>query len=49
MDFIFSSIPYEREAIERAVPVEIDWDYLQGWAEEFATVPGREGPTGDRA
>lgn len=83
VDFIFSTTPYERQAIERAVRVELagaavpfataedlilhklfagrprdeedalsvvrrkgrelDWDYLERWAEDFSTVPGREG------
>ena len=82
VDFIFSKTPYERQAIERAVIVElggepvpfasaedlvihklfagrardledvatvirrqrtkIDWAYLEQWAQEFASVPGRE-------
>lgn len=82
VDFIFSSTPYERQAIERAVSVEVggaavpfataedllihklfagrardvedaesiarrragtlDWDYVERWAAEFATIPGRE-------
>jgi hypothetical protein len=82
VDFIFSSTPYERQAIERAVIVElagepvpfasaedlvihklfagrardledvatvirrqrtqVDWAYLEKWAREFASVPGRE-------
>lgn len=82
VDFIFSTTPYEAQAIDRAVEVdvrdasvpfaavedllihklfagrprdledaagvvrrkgeEIDWDYVRRWAEEFATVPGRE-------
>ncbi len=82
VDFIFSTTPYERQAIERAVIVElggesvpfasaedlvihklfagrardledvatvirrqrtkIDWVYLEKWAQEFASVPGRE-------
>ncbi|MGH7543396.1 MAG: nucleotidyl transferase AbiEii/AbiGii toxin family protein [Gemmatimonadota bacterium] len=83
VDFVFSTTPYERQAIQRAVRVEIggtevpfataedlilhklfagrprdredalgvvrrqgkklDWSYLDRWAREFATVPGREG------
>ncbi len=83
VDFIFSTTPYERQAIERAVGVELagrtvpfataedlilhklfagrprdeedalsvvrrkagelDWAYLERWAEEFSSVPGREG------
>ena len=83
VDFIFSTTPYERHAIERAVTVELagemvpfataedlvihklfagrardiedaetvvrrkvaelDWEYLEKWAREFAVVPGREG------
>jgi hypothetical protein len=83
VDFIFSTTPYERTAIGRAVAVEVDgvpvpfataedlilhklfaarprdledaagvvrrkgrelnWSYLQHWAREFASVPGREG------
>jgi hypothetical protein len=83
VDFIFSTTPYEREAIRRAVQVtlqgvdvpfataedlilhklfaarprdledavgvvrrkghELDWSYLERWAQEFASVPGREG------
>jgi hypothetical protein len=82
IDLIFSSLPYERQAIERAVDVELsripvpfasaedlilhklfagrprdiedasgvvviqgdtlDWDYMEGWVEEFSSVPGRE-------
>lgn len=82
IDFIFSSTPYELQAIDRAVRVnlldvpvpfasaedlllhklfaarprdiedaagvvrrrgtELDWGYLERWAAEFATVPGRE-------
>ena len=82
VDFIFSSTPYERQAIARAqlVPIggalvpfagpedliihklfagrprdledvhgvvrrkgrELDWDYVERWAQEFAGVPGRE-------
>ena len=82
VDFIFSTTPYERQAIERAVIVElggepvpfasaedlvihklfagrardledvatvirrqrtkVDWAYLEKWAKEFASVPGRE-------
>ena len=82
VDFIFSTTPYERQAIERAVVVElggelvpfasaedlvihklfagrardledvttvirrrgkeVDWAYLETWAKEFASVPGRE-------
>ncbi|MBI4545882.1 MAG: nucleotidyl transferase AbiEii/AbiGii toxin family protein [Gemmatimonadetes bacterium] len=82
VDFVFSTTPYESEAIRRAVSVdlagvpvafasaedlilhklfagrprdvedargvvlrkgpEIDWDYVERWAEEFAAVPGRE-------
>ncbi len=30
------------DGILRTGGVEIDWAYLQGWAEEFAAVPGRE-------
>ncbi|MFQ5678771.1 MAG: nucleotidyl transferase AbiEii/AbiGii toxin family protein [Gemmatimonadota bacterium] len=83
IDFIFSTIPYERAAIARAVRVrlrgvevpfataedlllhklfagrprdledaativrrqreKLDWQYLERWVGEFATVPGREG------
>ena len=83
VDFVFSTTPYERQAIERAVSIEVggarvpfataedlvlhklfagrprdledvlgivrrrgkalDWSYLERWASEFATVPGREG------
>ncbi len=82
VDLIFSTTPYESQAIVRAVRVrvggwevpfasvedlllhklfagrprdledaagvvrrkgeEIDWDYVDRWAEEFATIPGRE-------
>src|SRR3990172_3544482 len=82
VDFLFSSTPYERQAIARAVritlagaiipfataedliihklfagraidwedalgvarrkAVELDWSYIERWAREFATVPGRE-------
>jgi len=82
VDFVFSSTPYERQAIARAVritlagaiipfataedliihklfagraidwedalgvarrkAVELDWSYIERWAREFATVPGRE-------
>lgn len=82
VDFIFSTTPYERQAIERAVRIEIghavvpfaaaedlllhkvfagrprdledaagvvrrkgdalDWSYIENWAAQFATVPGRE-------
>lgn len=82
VDFIFSTTPYERQAIGRAVPVtlggvvipfasaedliihklfagrprdledatgvvrrqgqRLDWAYVELWAREFATVPGRE-------
>ena len=82
VDFVFSSTPYERQAIARAVritlagaiipfataedliihklfagraidwedalgvarrkAVELDWSYIERWAQEFATVPGRE-------
>lgn len=82
VDFIFSTTPYERQAIERAVQVEIgealvpfasaedlvlhklfagrprdledaasvvrrkgetlDWRYIEKWAAQFVTVPGRE-------
>lgn len=82
VDFILSTTPYEAQAIDRAVEVdireasvpfaavedllihklfagrprdledaagvvrrkgeEIDWEYVRRWAEEFATVPGRE-------
>lgn len=82
VDFIFSTTPYERQAIDRAVEVELagvavpfaaaedliihklfagrprdeedalgvvrrkgaelDWMYLEQWAREFASVPGRE-------
>lgn len=83
VDFIFSTTPYERQAIERAVEVELegvpvrfaaaedlilhklfagrprdiedtqgvvlrkgaelDWAYLRRWADEFASLAGREG------
>ncbi|MGH7588827.1 MAG: nucleotidyl transferase AbiEii/AbiGii toxin family protein [Gemmatimonadota bacterium] len=83
VDFVFSTTPYERQAIQRAVRIRIgasevpfataedlilhklfagrprdredvlgvirrqaeklDWSYLDRWAREFATVPGREG------
>jgi predicted nucleotidyltransferase len=83
VDFIFSTTPYEQQAIGRAVQVdvagvsvnfaaaedlvlhklfaarardledvvavvarkgnELDWGYLEYWAEQFALVPGREG------
>ncbi len=83
VDFIFSTTRYERQAIERAVIVElggepvpfasaedlvihklfagraidledvatvlrrrrteVDWAYLEKWAREFVSVPGREG------
>jgi predicted nucleotidyltransferase len=82
VDFVFSSTPYERQAIERAVRVslsgvpvpfataedliihklfagraldwedalsvarrkgrELDWAYVERWAYEFTSVPGRE-------
>ena len=82
VDFVFSSTPYERQAIERAIRVtlggaaipfataedllihklfagraldwedalgvvrrkheELDWAYIEHWAREFASVPGRE-------
>lgn len=82
VDFVFSTTPYERQAIGRAVRVElagvavpfataedliihklfagrprdredaisvvrrkgaeIDWSYVEHWAREFASVPGRE-------
>lgn len=82
IDFIFSSTPYEAQAIARAVIVqlgsaavpfaavedlvlhklfagrprdiedikgvlmrkgdELDWNYIERWASEFATLPGRE-------
>lgn len=82
VDFIFSTTPYERQAIDRAEIVELegaavpfataedlllhklfagrardledaesvvrrkgadlDWDYLERWAREFAAIPGRE-------
>jgi predicted nucleotidyltransferase len=82
VDFIFSTTPYERQAIARAIQIEVagvpvtfataedliihklfaarardvedavsvvarrgdelDWDYLESWAREFATVPGHE-------
>jgi hypothetical protein len=82
VDFIFSTTPYERQAIRRATTVdlegasvpfasaedlllhklfagrprdledavgvvrrkgkELDWDYLERWTEEFASLPGRE-------
>jgi predicted nucleotidyltransferase len=82
VDFIFSTTPYERQAIARALHVTVagvavpfataedlilhklfagraldwedaigvvrrtgntmDWEYLRQWADEFATVPGRE-------
>ncbi|MFC1595524.1 nucleotidyl transferase AbiEii/AbiGii toxin family protein [Gemmatimonadota bacterium] len=82
LDLIFSDLPYERQAIERAVMVDLsdvpipfasaedlilhklfsgrprdiedvrgvirlrgralDWEYLEQWAEEFSTLPGRE-------
>lgn len=82
VDFIFSTMPYERQAIERALHITVagvkvpfataedlvlhklfagraldwedaigvvrrrgstmDWEYLRRWADEFATVPGRE-------
>jgi len=82
VDFVFSSTPYERQAIERAVQVSLagvpvpfasaedlilhklfagraldwedalsvarrkarslDWPYIERWAGEFASVPGRE-------
>ena len=82
VDFIFSTTPYERQAIGRAVPVtldgvpvpfaaaedllihklfagrardiedavgvvrrqrkSLDWAYVERWAREFASVPGRE-------
>jgi hypothetical protein len=82
VDFIFSTTPYEQQAIARAIQVEVDggpvtfataedliihklfagrardledalgvaarqrdaldWNYLEHWAQEFATVPGRE-------
>lgn len=82
VDFIFSTTPYEHQAIERAQTVtlggesvsfatpedliihklfagrprdkedvigvvrrkgaELDWTYLQRWADEFSNVPGRE-------
>lgn len=83
VDFVFSTTAYERQAIQRAVRVEmcgskvpfataedlilhklfagrprdredalgvvrrqakkLDWAYLDRWAREFASVPGREG------
>jgi predicted nucleotidyltransferase len=83
VDFIFSTTPYERQAIERAIQLDVagvpvsfaaaedlvihklfagrardlddvtavvwrkghnlDWAYLEHWAEQFASVPGREG------
>lgn len=83
VDFIFSTTPYEAQAIDRAAQVdiqgesvrfaaaedlilhklfagrprdmedasgvvrrkgeELDWEYIGRWAEEFATIPGREG------
>lgn len=86
VDFIFSTTPYEAQAIDRAVEVEmqdesvrfaaaedlilhklfagrprdmedaagvvrrkgeeLDWEYMRRWAEEFATIPGREGMPG---
>jgi hypothetical protein len=82
VDLIFSTTPYEAQAIERAILVdvgsrqvpfataddlllhklfagrprdledaagvvrrkgpELDWTYLEGWAQQFAGVPGRE-------
>lgn len=82
IDFVFSTTPYERQAIARAVLVELggaripfaaaedliihklfagrprdledvigvvrrkgselDWPYIERWANEFAKVPGRE-------
>lgn len=82
VDFIFSTTPYERQAIDRAETVDmegvevpfataedlllhklfagrardledaesvvrrkgadLDWDYLERWAREFAAIPGRE-------
>lgn len=82
VDLIFSTTPYEAQAIDRAVFIdigsrevpfataedlllhklfagrprdledaagvvrrngpELDWEYLGGWAREFATIPGRE-------
>ena len=82
VDLIFSSTPYERQAIRRAVTVELegvpvpfaaaedlvlhklfagrprdiedaegvvrrkgrelDWEYLERWARDFSSVPGRE-------
>ena len=82
VDFVFSSTPYEQQAIERAIRVtvagvsvpfataedliihklfagraldwedalgvarrkarELDWIYIERWAHEFASVPGRE-------
>ena len=82
IDFIFSSLPYERQAIDRAIDVDLsgvpvpfasaedlilhklfagrprdiedasgvvvikgdslDWDYIEGWVEEFSSVTGRE-------
>lgn len=85
VDLIFSTTPYEAQAIERAILVdvgsrevpfataedlllhklfagrprdledaagvvrrkgpELDWEYLERWAREFATIPGREDMT----
>lgn len=82
IDFIFSDLPYEKQAIERSVGVvlenvtipfaspedlilhklfsgrprdiedvegvvrigkgELDWDYIEKWAGEFTSIPGRE-------
>ena len=82
VDFVFSTTPYERQAIQRAVTVtlagapvrfaaaedllihklfaarprdwedavgvarrsgrDVDWSYVEGWAREFASIPGRE-------
>jgi hypothetical protein len=89
VDLVFSTTPYESQAIARAVPVEVggeavpfstaedlvihklfagrpldwedavsvvrrqkgvlDWDYIERWAAEFASVPGREKLPGEVA
>lgn len=83
IDLIFSTTPYEAQAIERAIHLDVsgesvpfataedlilhklfagrprdiediegivrrkgdalDWTYVAGWAQEFASIPGREG------
>lgn len=39
IDFIFSTTPYERQAVDRATRVELEGEE---WAQRFSEVPGRK-------